>query len=342
MCKTRRSLLAPPSLDISRKHLLLIRIGDGIYILRLFRRRRHGGDRPRAGVDLHIRQRFRRGQSLRLQSLPRRSRACRQRCKASHGRRPARQGGSRLGELSLPRPLSRRKRGGAQRRAKRDVLAVLASDAATPPRGPGAARHRSRKRLRRLEKQRRPDFADHSGRCLSRETTSFGALVIDAVHFVPQSRKRVFVVAFQTEILADAGILRQAPSPAWHPPALREAVSAFPEAARRKWVWWNFPQPPVRNSTLAEYIDDEPEGVEWHSAEETSRILALMSPLNLEKVEAAKKSQTESRRHGLSPYPARRDGRKSAKSRGSLRRRRGVSSNAGWRIEPPNHHGRSG
>ena len=37
--------------------------------------------------------------------------------------------------------LSRRRRGGAQRRAKRDVLAVLASDAATPPGGPGAAHH---------------------------------------------------------------------------------------------------------------------------------------------------------------------------------------------------------
>jgi DNA (cytosine-5)-methyltransferase 1 len=132
------------------------------------------------------------------------------------------------------------------------------------------------------------DFATIAG-AVSAADYKLGALVIDAVHFVPQSRKRVFVAAFQKEILADAGILRQAPSPAWHPPALREAVSAFPESVRRKWVWWNLPQPPVRNSTLAEYMDDEPEGVEWHSAKETSRILALMSPLNLEKVEAAKK-----------------------------------------------------
>lgn len=116
-----------------------------------------------------------------------------------------------------------------------------------------------------------------------------GALVIDAVRFVPQSRKRVFVVAFQKDIRAGDALLRQEPSADWHPASLREAVSALPELVRQNWVWWDLPHPPPRNAALAEYIDEEPEGVAWHAAGETARILALMSAVNLEKVEAAKR-----------------------------------------------------
>ncbi len=132
------------------------------------------------------------------------------------------------------------------------------------------------------------DFAAISN-AVSAANYKLGALVIDAVHFIPQSRKRVFVVAFQKDMHPDAGLAGQSPSIRWHPAALIEAVSALPEPVRQKWVWWDLPHPPVRNTALADFVGDEPEGVEWHTPGETSRILELMSPLNLKKVEAAKK-----------------------------------------------------
>ena len=44
------------------------------------------------------------------------------------------------------------------------------------------------------------------------------------------------------------------------------------------------------STVFADFIEDEPEGVAWHTAAETRRLLSLMSPLNLQKVEDAKRS----------------------------------------------------
>jgi DNA (cytosine-5)-methyltransferase 1 len=43
--------------------------------------------------------------------------------------------------------------------------------------------------------------------------------------------------------------------------------------------------------TFAEIIEDEPHGVKWHTAAETKRLLDMMSPINREKVEKAKRAQ---------------------------------------------------
>lgn len=55
-------------------------------------------------------------------------------------------------------------------------------------------------------------------------------------------------------------------------------------------MWWRLPAPPVRNTTFADLIEDKPKGVAWHTQEETHRLLSLMSPINLAKVEAEKRS----------------------------------------------------
>ena len=41
---------------------------------------------------------------------------------------------------------------------------------------------------------------------------------------------------------------------------------------------------------LSDLVEESPKGVRWHTAAETRRLLDLMSPLNLSKVAAAKKS----------------------------------------------------
>ena len=48
--------------------------------------------------------------------------------------------------------------------------------------------------------------------------------------------------------------------------------------------------PPTRNSTFADILEDDPQGVRWHTEAETNRLLGMMSAVNLAKVEAAKRS----------------------------------------------------
>jgi DNA (cytosine-5)-methyltransferase 1 len=112
----------------------------------------------------------------------------------------------------------------------------------------------------------------------------FGAAVIDAVRFVPQSRPRVFFIAFRGDQPIPTSLIAEGPQASWHPPALAEAYSGITATAKRNWVWWRIPPPLARNSTFADLIEDAPTGVKWHAAAHTDYILSLMSPLNRKKV----------------------------------------------------------
>jgi DNA (cytosine-5)-methyltransferase 1 len=50
------------------------------------------------------------------------------------------------------------------------------------------------------------------------------------------------------------------------------------------------PPPPKRNGTFADFVDDDPKGVQWHSEAETQRLLDLMSEVNLAKIAEAKRA----------------------------------------------------
>jgi DNA (cytosine-5)-methyltransferase 1 len=112
-----------------------------------------------------------------------------------------------------------------------------------------------------------------------------GALVIDAQYFLPQSRPRLFVVAIDQELDIPGRLLGPSPVDVWHPARLRAAKAALPTALQNRWLWLAPPKPPRSNLRLADVIDDEPTGVAWHSAAETKRLLAMMSPVNRAKVE---------------------------------------------------------
>ncbi len=129
------------------------------------------------------------------------------------------------------------------------------------------------------------DFAALGG-AFQRAGFLFGATLIDARHFTPQSRPRLFLVAFRPDA---AGRLGQGGvDPVWTPPALVRAVAQLPPAIRSAWRWLPLPAPPRRNTDLADLVEANPTGVEWHSAAETAAILALMAPTNLAKIEAEK------------------------------------------------------
>jgi DNA (cytosine-5)-methyltransferase 1 len=116
---------------------------------------------------------------------------------------------------------------------------------------------------------------------------TFGAVVIDAVQFVPQSRPRLFVIGVRNDVPIPVELTQSTPSPMWHPRGLQTALKRATPQARKKWVWWSLPAPLRRNASLADLIEEEPADVEWHTPAETRQILGMMSEVNRAKVNAA-------------------------------------------------------
>jgi len=115
-----------------------------------------------------------------------------------------------------------------------------------------------------------------------------GAVVIDAVYFVPQSRPRLFVIGVRDDLFIDAESQSDGPDGKWHPQSLIKAQSQLSEDCIANWIWWNFPTPNHRNIGLVDLIQDEPVGVNWHTSAETKRLLSMMNATNREKIRAAK------------------------------------------------------
>ena len=127
------------------------------------------------------------------------------------------------------------------------------------------------------------------GTALSDAGYRIGAVVIDAVRFVPQSRPRLFIIGIQRGLTIPERVGAFGPNAIWHPPHLLAAYEKLPQKSRNAWVWWNMPAPPKRRLSFLDSLEHDPQGVVWHTAAETRRLLSLMSPLNRRKVEQAKK-----------------------------------------------------
>jgi len=101
-----------------------------------------------------------------------------------------------------------------------------------------------------------------------------GAVVIDAVRWVPQSRKRVFVIAVDDRLKTTS---YEADKPLWcHPPSLQTAAEGLDE-----WVWWRIPEPPHRKKTLDDIVDLS---VPCDDDEKRRRLIELIPPKHLEKI----------------------------------------------------------
>ena len=73
--------------------------------------------------------------------------------------------------------------------------------------------------------------------------------------------------------------------------------------------------------TLADIIEDTPTGVSWHSHGDTDRLIAMMAPMHLAKLEAAQRASLSDGKRMVGGYDKRmRDeaGRTSAARRGPL------------------------
>lgn len=120
----------------------------------------------------------------------------------------------------------------------------------------------------------------------------FGALVLDASAFVPQSRPRLFVIGVHEQVAVPSDLTSEDHDPIWHTKALRSAYSLLPKEVQENWLWWQLPTPDPRQVNLCDVIEDNPTSVTWHTPKETTALLSMMSEVNLAKVETAKHSKT--------------------------------------------------
>jgi DNA (cytosine-5)-methyltransferase 1 len=117
----------------------------------------------------------------------------------------------------------------------------------------------------------------------------FGAVVIDAALFLPQSRPRLFIIGVMSDGQLPSDLASSGPTD-WHPPALTRAHSQMSPVAKERWVWWHLPAVPVRVAQLSDVIEDDVKGVVWHTDAETERLVGMMSVGNREKIEKAKRA----------------------------------------------------
>ncbi len=116
-----------------------------------------------------------------------------------------------------------------------------------------------------------------------------GPMVIDATHFLPQSRPRLFLVAVDDAVDFPAELACPSPDPRWRWRTLESARARLSPMLASRWVWWNLPFPEVPPPPLSSLIEEQPRGVEWHSAAETRRLILMMSEANTAKVLAARR-----------------------------------------------------
>lgn len=118
----------------------------------------------------------------------------------------------------------------------------------------------------------------------------YGALVINAALFVPQSRPRLFVVGVRSDVEIGPELMSPGPIEPFHTMALQRAFERVGKAPLKHRVWWNLPQPDRRNQSFVDLLEEPPTGVRWHTAAERDQLIAMMSPVNLAKLEKAKKA----------------------------------------------------
>jgi len=113
---------------------------------------------------------------------------------------------------------------------------------------------------------------------------AFGAVEVDAVRFLPQSRPRVFVIAVRDgEAQATSG------PGAFHGRAVQTAQAALPANLKARWRWWRLPEPAASNRRLADLLEPD-EAVTWRTPEQTETLLDQLSPLHRQRLDAARRS----------------------------------------------------
>jgi DNA (cytosine-5)-methyltransferase 1 len=103
-----------------------------------------------------------------------------------------------------------------------------------------------------------------------------GAMLLDAVHWLPQSRPRIFVVAVDARARIPQKIT--AGKPIWaHPAAIQKAAAGLSD-----WVWWNLPKPEKRSAALSEIVDFS---LPCQDAATSRKNLAMVPPAHMRRLQ---------------------------------------------------------
>jgi DNA (cytosine-5)-methyltransferase 1 len=109
----------------------------------------------------------------------------------------------------------------------------------------------------------------------------FGALEVDARHFLPQSRPRVFVIAVRADVELPESCTSAVPQEPFHTPHLKAIVAALPDRLRSDWVWWKLPSPTSRALALSDILS---EGGDWFSEDKVSHLYSIMDGASFERI----------------------------------------------------------
>jgi DNA (cytosine-5)-methyltransferase 1 len=94
-----------------------------------------------------------------------------------------------------------------------------------------------------------------------------GVVQLDAIHWVPHSRPRVFVIAVKETVDIPAALLTDGPT--WlHSSSVVTAAKGVDG-----WLWWNLPMPKPRKSDLADIIEWD---AECHDAATSARNIGMI------------------------------------------------------------------
>lgn len=113
-----------------------------------------------------------------------------------------------------------------------------------------------------------------------------GGLEIDARHFLPQSRPRIFVIAVRKD-LDVSHLISRVPDGAFHTTKMRRFVDETLLSAKRDWVWWKLPPAGSNRAPLSTLIDATPD-TKWLTKPEINRLTKMMSPPSLARMAEAK------------------------------------------------------
>jgi DNA (cytosine-5)-methyltransferase 1 len=112
-----------------------------------------------------------------------------------------------------------------------------------------------------------------------------GAVVVDADAFVPQSRRRAFIVAAAEDIPL-GGLIQQFPSAPFHPSNLVRTSFVVDDP---EWIWWSLP---FAKTTRPAFSDLCERDAPCDSQAKTRELCAMLSPVNKRKLDAAKRAKT--------------------------------------------------
>ena len=107
----------------------------------------------------------------------------------------------------------------------------------------------------------------------------YGCVVVDAALFLPQSRERLFIVAVDHALTIPDSLVG-GPSAPFHPQLLKAVM----RRQKGEPIWFKLPTPPMRNSRLADVLEDDLLA-RWDTRATMAKVLASMTELHRAKLD---------------------------------------------------------